>query len=463
MEVAEQSEVDWLAAFLSFDDPAAARARAIALARGEPPPPWDGKHHLYQPARRRFPAGLLDSVRREASRAGIHLDVLDRRTPAPQRQAPLGFLRPYQQDALAACLARVRGVVKAPTGAGKTVVMAGLVASVTTQWVIAAPQVDLLRQTADRIREFTGEECGVVGDGAWQPARVTVATLQTLSERSQDQRCRQLVSEAGGLVVDECHVLGAASFYQAAMRFSNAVYRVGFSGTPFARGDGRSVYCMAALGPKIYEILAPELVERGVLSRPTIRMFPHRQVLPPNLSWQEVYRRGIVESESRNQAVVALARYAEKPCLVFVKEIDHGRILLRMLDRAGMRAGFVWGDTDSAGRQSAIKRLVRGDIDVLVSSTIFEQGVDIKEVRSAIVASGGKSAIRAVQRLGRIMRVTDGKNSAQLWDFDDMGQVWLDRHSGQRLAAYLKEGHSCIKVPREEAQLLLQKFNGGVQ
>lgn len=403
------------------------------------------------------------SVQREATKKGIQLDVLDERAPTPaDPAADVSFLRPYQRAALQACLARTWGVVKAPTGAGKTIIMAGLVASVPCRWVIAAPQIDLLQQTAEKIKRFTGEDCGIVGDGVWDPRRVTVATLQTLSQRAQDPACRRLLAEVGGLVVDECHVLGASSFYKVVMRATKAAYRIGFSGTPFARGDGRSVYAMAALGPKLYEILAPELVEEGVLSKPTIRMLHARQYLPPGLGWREVYRKGIVESELRNKLAVALAEHVRKPCLLFVKEIDHGRILLRMLERLGVRAGFVWGDTDRAGRQGAIKRLVRGDYDVLVSSTIFEQGVDIEEIRSVIVASGGASTIRTVQRLGRGMRVADGKRTMELWDFDDQGQVWLDRHAGKRLSAYVKEGHQVTRMDRADSQLLLEKIRGRV-
>lgn len=260
------------------------------------------------------------------------------------------------------------------------------------------------------------------------------------------------------MVAHNCHVLGAPSFYRVLMAAENAHRRIGLSATPFSRGDGRSAYVMAALGPKIYEVPATELVEAGVLSKPTITMFPLRQHLPPRMTWQEVYRKGIVESELRNRAVVALAASSERPCLVFVKEIDHGRVLLRMLQRAGITAGFVWGDTSTEDRQRAITKLSRGEVEVLVSSTIFEQGVDIQEVRTVVVASGGKSAIRAVQRLGRGMRVAEGKKAMQLWDFDDLGQVWLDRHSAQRLAAYLKERHSVNRLPSDQAQMMLLKW-----
>lgn len=469
---ADEGEEAWLADFLSFDDKGAQQAEAIrrrawerearlCRERDQEPPPfvqpaWDGKHRLYNAYRRRFPSGLLTSVQRAAELRGLRVEVYDQRTPAPQLRPDTSWLRPYQREALEACLSRVRGVVKSPTGSGKTVIIAALVASGDCRWLVAAPQIDLLDQTARQIERFTGERCGKVGDGTWAPARVTVATLQTLAERQGTAEGRELLEGVGGLVVDEAHVGGAASYYKVMMA-CQATYRLGFSGTPFARGDGRNVYVMAALGPKIYEIKAPELIEAGVLSKPTIRMFPLRQQLPAGLSWQQVYQKGIVESEARNSAVVALARAADKPCVVFVKEIDHGKRLLRTL-RQHLRAGFVWGDTDAEGRRSAIKSLVRGEYEVLVSSTIFEQGVDIEELRSIVVASGGKSAIRAVQRLGRTMRVAEGKRACQLWDFDDMGQVWLDRHSAGRMSAYLKEGHGVVKVDPAEAKLTLRKY-----
>ena len=91
-------------------------------------------------------------------------------------------------------------------------------------------------------------------------------------------------------------------------------------------------------------------------------------------------------------------------------------------------------------RQAVARRLRRGDTQVVIASVIWQEGIDLPEVRSVVNAAGGRSVIAALQRLGRGMRVAAGKNEVELWDFRDSGHRWLSRHTKERLAAYLSEG-----------------------
>jgi superfamily II DNA or RNA helicase len=79
--------------------------------------------------------------------------------------------------------------------------------------------------------------------------------------------------------------------------------------------------------------------------------------------------------------------------------------------------------------------------------------VDIPEVASVIVASAGKSNIKALQRLGRGMRVAGDKQTCELWDFADGGNRWLDAHSAARQAAYLAEGFDVVELAPGSAAL----------
>ena len=250
---------------------------------------------------------------------------------------------------------------------------------------------------------------------------------------------------ADGCVVHNCHVLPAGSFWRVAMRAKSARFRWGISGTPLARGDRRDVLVLAALGSILHEVKSELLIERGFLAKPTIRMV---RVHQPEVTgtWHEVYRAGVVESAPRNAAVVRVVLRAARPALVFVKEIEHGRILTKALEKAGLAVDFVWGHDSTEGRREAIQRLRRGDLQVLVCSTIFDVGIDIPEVRACVVAAGGKSAIATLQRLGRGMRVVDGKAGMELWDFADEGHKWLRRHTSARVKALIAEGFDVQRI-----------------
>jgi len=250
---------------------------------------------------------------------------------------------------------------------------------------------------------------------------------------------------ADGFVVHNCHTLPSDTYYRVSMSSQRAYFRFGLSGTPLARGDRRSLLAIASTGPIIYRIQPDVLIAAGVLAKPRIQLVPVAQ-LSDCKTWQGVYGECIVRSRTRNQTIVDCARKAEKPCLVFVKEIQHGRLLTERLLKADLRAEFVFGADSTPERQAATRRLVRGDLDVLVSSVIFQEGVDIPQLRSVVIANGGKSVIAALQRIGRGMRVAADKSTFQVFDVADHGCKLLERHTRARVKAYASQGYETVEA-----------------
>lgn len=433
---AEPTELAWLESYLSF------RTKG---RRGRPE-----VKSLVNPFARTFPAGLIDAVKRSAKSEQRKVDVVDaRRAPVAADPRPiLDWLRDYQLDAVEAARRAERGVFWHVTGAGKTEVMVGLSELYVCRWLIVVHRKELLHQTAERFAMRTGEVVGKLGDGILKPGRITVAMFQTLAALQRKRAWKPFFESVQGLMVDECHVLPASSFYRVTTGLPNAYYRYGFSGTPFARGDRKSVYTWGALGPILHEVRAPKLIEAGVLARPKVRMVPVAQLIPKT-TWAEVYRLGIVESTSRNAEVCRVAVTAAKPCLLFVSHLDHGHTLKRSLDALGHRTEFVWGKAKTPVRRAAIRRLVHGDTDILICNVIFQEGVDIPELQSVVIAAGGKSTIAVLQDVGRGMRkrARDGsitKEEVEIYDFFDRGNRWLQRHARARMRAYAREQYPVV-------------------
>jgi superfamily II DNA or RNA helicase len=57
------------------------------------------------------------------------------------------------------------------------------------------------------------------------------------------------------------------------------------------------------------------------------------------------------------------------------------------------------------------------------------------------MASAGKSVIASLQKIGRGMRVSEGKTTFEVWDFLDEDGSVLERHSARRAATYQSEGY----------------------
>lgn len=456
---ATDSERTWLATYLRFDDH---RNRFRKKAT---------KVEMFNSLTDTFPTGFVSLVRQAVAKLPpeetFQIQLYDKRMPPapPDRTQDIEWLRHHPQarakgfdpithqiEAFEAALREVRGILWVPTGGGKTEVWAALARTVRCRHIFIVDSMQLVDNAAERLELRTGEKCGRIGEGSWDEQRVTCATFQTLYAALQDKehpfhaKARMLVARAEFLSVDECHVLPADSYWFVVMQFVNAYYRIGFSGTPLARGDKRSVMAVAALGTVIYRVPAQELIRIGVLARPKIRLVQYTAEDTDAKGWKAVYGELIVKSPRRNRLVMAIAQRAKRPGLVFINDIAHGRILMRLLERAGLRVEFVWGDKNTEQRKAAVRRLIRGDQDFVVCSTVFNKGIDIPPLQSCIIAAGGQSVIATLQRLGRGGRADDDKTDFEVWDFSDKGHRWLVRHTKSRLKAYASEHYETMLV-----------------
>ena len=87
----------------------------------------------------------------------------------------------------------------------------------------------------------------------------------------------------------------------------------------------------------------------------------------------------------------------------------------------------------------AFNRMTEG---VMLASTIFDQGIDVSHIQHLINASGEKSPIKIVQRLGRGLRADGKGDQVNVIDFMDRTSTILERHSKKRLKKYKEEGHT---------------------
>lgn len=443
------AELAWASDYLTYDD---ARAR---YARGT----GDGKTSLLSAFDQSFPAGFAPAMMRAAREAGWPVILEDQRMRPCEADpdADLEWLRAYQREAVDKALQSTRGILWLPTGAGKTEVAAALAKTLRCSWLFIVPQADLLYQTGERFEKRTGEAWGVIGDGEWRESRFTVATFQTLaaaisgrSSATKQRAAADLLGRVEGLIVDECHTSPADTILAVLSKTRNAYWRFGLSGTPLARTDGRSLRAIGALGGIIHRIKPETLIAAGALSRPTIRVVPVVQA-SNRPTWQGAHGDLVVRSKQRNATIVNIVKAAQAPGFVFVTHVKHGKLLTKMLTDAGLRVEFVWGahSTDIRGR--VIERLVSGKLDFVVCSSVFQQAIDVPQLRSVINAAGGASAIATIQRIGRGTRVTETKTTFEAWDLVDRGNRWLERHSRERLRAYEGEGYQVTLAPEYSA------------
>lgn len=434
----DRAECRWLHEYVSCRD--------VRFVGGGPP---DTEiFSMFDPVSGIFAAGLVPLIVKGAAADGVKVEVVDERGPAPCQlnlTADLSWLRDYQLATVTAAAQAGRGLIKAPTGSGKTEVGIALTRVIDCEWLFLVHRTGLVEQFARRYSQRTGERVGRVANGVWTPGtcNITVASFQTLTNALKDRTScgGELIRAIGGLIIDESHAQPADTFYEVTQSFRGAYYRFGLSSTPLNRMEKDSLRTIGAIGPVVHRIPTQLLIERGVLSRASITMVPCVQEGDGG-DYREVYAKLVSGSASRNELVVDLASLARKPALVFVQHIKHGKALAKLLSKAGLKVQFVNGSDEVEQREREVKRLVAGDTEVLVTTSVFQEGIDIPELASVVNASGGASEVAALQRLGRGMRAcADKGNEFEAWDVLDLGQTWLEKHSKARRRAYESEGH----------------------
>lgn len=437
---------------------------------------WDGKSHLITNTLK-FQTGLLPYVEDMLTRCGVQYQLKDNRQdvvlgkPIPLLDTYYK-LRDYQIDIVNAAILNKNGLIKAATGAGKSACIAKLTGELNIKTVIYVVSLDLLYDMHKNIEKALGIECGIVGDGNCIVKKVTVATPWTVihaydkkynpfddeegkAKETLDQlskiKIQKMVEAAQMFIIDECQFLAADSIQLITKSSKNARYRLGFSGTPW-RDGGDDILLEAATGKQIIDINATTLINRKVLVPPKIFFFEvpelkgfERHERHP---YPKIYDSYVVENQTRNEMIIESASklHAKKrKTLILVKRKKHGMKILEMMPKH-LRTYYLNGDASSDERQAVKELFNMGGLDIIIASSIFDQGIDLPTLDALILAGSGKSSTRALQRIGRVIRGSAGKTDAIVVDFVDTA-AYLYEHSRKRWAIYQSEPAFQIKLP----------------
>jgi superfamily II DNA or RNA helicase len=376
-------------------------------------------------------------------------------------------LRDYQTAALEEMLVHGRGVVSIATGGGKSLLGAAFIKSVNLPTVWVTHRKNLLYQTQERLQEYLGEEVGVVGDGKRDIRPVTVCMVQTL-DMDKNKFFAPFLKNVKVMICDEVHHLASLSdqWYRNVTKI-HAPYRFGLTATPNFEGHG--IKLVAQTGGCLYKISTQELLDKGVLVPPyvwIIEVSKKHCDFPKKTDSKEAYKRGVVLNSFRTAQTSLAVQELPKPCIVLVRYIEHGEMVLNQLQLDKVQADFLHGKVGQTQRNLMLSALENGLLDCLVAQVeILGEGTDLPWLRSLVNATGnsgggdGKDQVgrQTIQILGRILRRYPGKTRCDIVDFADATHPSLAKASDARIATYIAEGHGeridlwCNFAPPESA------------
>lgn len=387
--------------------------------------------------------------------------------------------RQYQIDIVNKAFECERGIVKAATGSGKTTIITMLTAKINKPTNIYVIGIDLLHQFHETLTSFFNEPIGKIGDGTIDIKRINVVSIWTAGKATSSntnskiilddeidhedysptdkEKILECLKAAKIHIFDECHTITcetAKDIYKTI----NPERIYGFSGTPY-RDDGADLLIHSILGEQIYNLNASVLIEQNFLTQPIIKFIdvPKTYNYTSSNNYQTVYKEYIVENEIRNKLIIDNAKsLIDKgyQVLVLFKQINHGKMLSSLFEEQGVQHEMLSGHDSSEKRELIKNKLLNNELSLILASSIFDIGVDISTLNALVLAGGGKSKIRALQRIGRIIRKHPGKKIAAVVDFFDNVR-WLRDHSRIRLSTYeSEEGFKIIlsKILKQEKE-----------
>lgn len=409
---------------------------------------WDGKTHFISKSGV-FRSGLLSRLLVDLEKVNCEPEILYNTDQSSDKynkdyKLPQFNYYDYQQELIELGLNNKRGIIKSPTGSGKTLIMAGMIKALAgSKMVILFNAKQLLTQSYDFLTKTCGmDNIGLCYGEGYIYGDIMLCTVQSI-ERILDTH----LEEAKVLMVDECHEFANGKTTLAALRaFPKALYRIGFTATPPSESIPQ-FNLEGALGSVLEVVNTADLIESGKLTKPIIQIIERPYTasgVDEDMSYLDVYEEYIVNNDSRNNTIKELVNEIKKQkknsrILVLTKSLDHGRALENLL---GSNCEFLQGCDSIGERYNAISRFRGcGDTSILIGTKILQTGVNIEEITHFINARGMKSEIATIQALGRALRKHKNKELVYVYDFLDK-EKYLREHSLSRKRHYEREGHT---------------------
>lgn len=388
-------------------------------------------------ASRAFGPATHAAVKRWAS-LGINVELLAAATliemarQSPEYPRGRRNLRQYQNEAaeqfIGALRETGRGQVVLATGLGKTIVMAEVVAQLYRDGAIPDGRVLVMagtRELVDQLqRAFWDQLPKTISThrlmGGEEPSYwdgITFATVQSVLSRLDE------LPKFGLVLVDEAHHVGSESFRKV-IKTLDAPMIGGVTATPW-RGDGFDIDEL--LGQPVVRIGIAEGLKKGFLCEADYRLLADnvdwefvRDRSLNNYSIQHLNRKLLIPTRDEEAAKIVRETFTNerrRAAVVFCSTVIHARAFAGMLRLFGFRAEAITGDMDPRTRDKTMAAFRRGNLDVVTTRDLFNEGVDVPDVDMIAFMRVTHSRRIFVQQLGRGLRISPGKDKVVVLDF----------------------------------------------
>lgn len=386
----------------------------------------------------------------------------------------------YQLDAFKHVMTNRRSTILSATSSGKSLIIYLMsryfiecLSGSNLKLVIVVPSVSLVNQIYSDFKDYSNDDqkfmslClmnhGSTKEMEQDHHRIIIATFQTLVKHEEPY-----FEQFGMIIGDECHRFIAKSLNYIGKNCINAYYRCGLTGTLSPKN--LHMHQIVSHFGEVKEIINPfELQQQGKATQTKVnilRLGYDKQELKilakEYISFKKDYRKRyehllnfIMNHDKRNRFIVDMCvQLLEGNSLLLFNRIEHLiRIKDMLVSRLGERSDkkvFVINGTISDTKRSEMKDYTESNKNVIILATYgtMSTGVSIKNLNNLVFCHPLKSSINIRQSIGRVMRLHEDKDIANIYDLVDDLRVGIKtnalwKQGIERLEIYHKDKHDC--------------------
>lgn len=372
----------------------------------------------------RFPIFIRDRIIKILEEFGYVIESLNMRYPSVEYKKSFS-LYPFQSEAVESWVRYgMRGTVVIPTGGGKTFVGLEAMRRTGVSALVLVVTKELALQWVERIRKYLGVSPGMLGGGVKDLRDVTVAIYN-----SAVKYIDEITGRYGLVVFDEAHHVPAETFKEVALNLDSP-YRLALSATP-EREDKNEHLIFEAVGPIVYRVSYRSMIEAGLVVpvehyRVYVRMTKEEEETYRSLPADNAILLRNAAAKSSRKIEVALRIVSREVALgskvlVFTQFIDQAEEVYRRLREMKIAAELI--TSEEGNREIALRRFSSGISNVVVTTTVLDEGVDVPDAEVAVIVSGTGSKRQMIQRVGRVVRAAAGKKAARVYEIITRGTI----------------------------------------
>ncbi len=331
---------------------------------------------------------------------------------------------------------RMRNLIVAATGTGKTVISAldyrnfrKENPSKRSHLLFVAHREEILKQSMYTFRAILrNANFGDMFVGNHKPNSIEnlFISIQTLNSQNFTEKTSDDFYDY--IIVDEFHH-AAAPTYKKLLSYYKPKILLGLTATP-ERMDGKNIleYFDNHIAA---EIRLPEAIDRKLLC--PFQYFGITDTVDlDTLKWSaggydkkelsNIYTlSGFTATRRADYVVSSLLRYVTDIAFVkglgFCVSIEHACFMSRHFNEHGIPSISLTGKSTDDERNTARDKLVNGDIKFIFVVDIYNEGVDIPEVNTVLFLRPTESLTIFLQQLGRGLRLSENKECLTVLDF----------------------------------------------